>query len=259
MTSRTREGLRGRQPLRHAGRPSRFRDVAHARRVERRVHERDGLRPQPRLVPKGGLQVELRKVDDGEHAICQWFVVRCNSPACKAEADSADSVRWSSSKRNCPDTSDGVCASASAPSLAFHTHTTRSATDQLVRRDDEQGAAVLLQQSPEAMPHARRDFAELRGRVELQVEDDERKVAVAQQNVGRFERFVSSSATHPKQSRQHVGFGRIHVEAVRAVHQREEPAARCDAAQERVDDLRAAGAIAGADEFREFVFGKAAA
>src|SRR6266511_3249857 len=63
------ECLRGRQTCGHADPPGSFGDITHAWRGEHRVHQRDGLRPQFRLVPERGLQRELWQMDDGEHGL----------------------------------------------------------------------------------------------------------------------------------------------------------------------------------------------
>jgi hypothetical protein len=109
------------------------------------------------------------------------------------------------------------------------------------------------------MPHAARDAAELGDGVELQVNDDHREVAVAQDEVGGLQRLGGGTASHPQEPGQHGGFLCVDVEAVGPVDQGHEAPGAREAAQEGVQHLGRPGHRTVAHQLGEVAPGQAAA
>ncbi len=72
--------------------------------------------------------------------------------------------------------------------------------DEMPGREDEEGGAGLSGEVAEAVPGGGGDFAEFFEGVELEIEDEEGKVAVAEEKVGAAERLFGVVATDPKQA-----------------------------------------------------------
>lgn len=95
------------------------------------------------------------------------------------------------------------------------------AGDEVFGSEDEEGDAGLFGEIAEAVPGRGGDLAELFERVELEVEDEEREVAIMEEEVGATEGFVGAVAADPEETgtrSRAVGGG---VEGVAAVDEGE--------------------------------------
>jgi hypothetical protein len=82
-----------------------------------------------------------------------------------------------------------------------------------------------------------RDFAQLFWRIEDKIDNHQRKIAVAQNQVGGFDRFGCFCATHPEKVAQSVARseGRW-IEGIASIDQREKVAIALRALQKLVDE-----------------------
>jgi hypothetical protein len=87
--------------------------------------------------------------------------------------------------------------------------------------EDEEGGAGLLGEIAEAVPGRAGDAAEFGERVELEVEDEEGEVAVAQKEVGAAEGLVGLAAADPEEAGTGSGAVGGGVEGVAAVDEGE--------------------------------------
>ena len=91
------------------------------------------------------------------------------------------------------------------------------AGDDLSGGECDEGGGGLFGEVAEAEPGGARDFLEFFGFVELQVHEDEREVAVAQEEVGRSDCLGGFAAAYPEELLAEFGAGARGIEAVTAV------------------------------------------
>ncbi len=114
----------------------------------------------------------------------------------------------------------------------------------------------MFQQPSEPVPHAGGHPTQLGRWVQFQVEHHQGEIAIAQEQVGRLQRFHRIPASHPQQARHLGRLQRLHVEAVRTVHQGDETSVGRGLAHDGMENLGGAGARAGTDEFGQSALGK---
>ena len=206
-----------------------------------------GLIPEFRRQPQRGLERESGEVDDGVHGACG------RGPASGASGRLPDA-------RLAEPTLLGLEAEVQGVRAAFEIAVIEprpgndaggGSAHQGLRRHDQHGSAVLFHQASEAVPEGSRDAAQFVGGVQLQVQDHQVDVAVAQQQVGGLEGLGGASAPHPEQVGQGLRFEGVDVEAVGPIDQGQESPDRGGVPQQGVDKLGAAGTLSRGDQFGE--------
>src|SRR5258706_10531604 len=76
------------------------------------------------------------------------------------------------------------------------------AADHRARRQSQQSGGFVFDEPLEPIPNRGWSFAQLGERIEGEIEDDQRQIAVAQQKVRGFERFGGLLTTDPEQARK---------------------------------------------------------
>ena len=94
------------------------------------------------------------------------------------------------------------------------------AGDHRARGEDEAGDAGGLDGALEAIPLRGGDAAEFGVGIAAEVEDDEREIAIAQEEIGAAEGFIGSAAADPEQAGKHGFASGGGVEMIVPVDQR---------------------------------------
>ncbi len=117
----------------------------------------------------------------------------------------------------------------------------RRAADHRARGQDHECRRRLLHDPLKPVPGGRRDAAQLRRRVHLEIEHHQRQVAVAQQEVRRPERHPRLLAKHPEQPPEPRLPAR-RVERPRTIDERHHPARGACRVEQRLQKKRARAA-----------------
>ena len=119
--------------------------------------------------------------------------------------------------------------------------------------EGEEGGAALFGEGAEAVPGAGGDAGEFGEGVELEVEDDEGEIAVAEEEVGGFDGFAGLTAAHPEDLLAELGAGCVGIEAVAAIDEDDGALVGDGGVKEAADEEAAAavGGAGGADDLGE--------
>lgn len=94
------------------------------------------------------------------------------------------------------------------------------AGDELARRADAAKGARFLSQRGEAVPDVGADLLELADGIELQIHEDERQIAIAQEEIGAAEGLIDSAAAYPEEALADVDACRLGIEGTPPIDQR---------------------------------------
>ena len=96
----------------------------------------------------------------------------------------------------------------------------------------------LLREALQPVPGIRRDALQLARRCALEIEHDQRKIAVAQQQIRRLHRLHGIRAENHEQTRQRRRRGPVRLERTRRIHKRRKAALAAQCAQHRMNKHR---------------------
>src|SRR4051794_38557317 len=104
-----------------------------------------------------------------------------------------------------------------------------------------------------------RNFPQLFGRVQDQVEQDERKISIAQQEIGGLDCLEGFLAPHPKQIRQDERTAGVGIKGIAAIDEREKKTVSMRGLQKSMDEKGTARAGVRSSQLGDGVFRQSAA
>ncbi len=125
------------------------------------------------------------------------------------------------------------------------------AANHFIPRENQTCGGNHLDQSLQPIPIRLRNFAQFFRRVEDQIDNHQREIAVSQKKIGRFDSFRCFAAPDPKQVLQSRILNSGRVKRIASINQGQEIIIAIRAMDQRVNERCAARAYLWADQFRD--------